>query len=176
MKYRLYFFVPYNISEIQKGIQAGHAALEYAYAYGDNEDYEHFIKHDKTWIVLNGGTTRGETFSKDYFDGLGSINQIANSLEENGIKYSKFYEPDLNFALTAVCFLADERVWDFEKYPEFENCLLDLRMYEAMYGKSKFTRENLIEKYPEEYNNWVKALGGYENVFLRSIIKDKRLA
>ncbi len=30
LEQRMYFFVPYNISEIQKGIQAGHAALQYA--------------------------------------------------------------------------------------------------------------------------------------------------
>ena len=31
LELRMYFFVPYNISPIQKSIQAGHAALEYAY-------------------------------------------------------------------------------------------------------------------------------------------------
>ena len=31
---------------------------------------------------------------------------------------SLFSEPDLNFALTAVCFIADERVFNYEDYPE----------------------------------------------------------
>lgn len=60
MKYRMYFFVPCNISEIQKGIQAGHAALEYAFLYGDTDEYKSFIVNDKTWIILNGGTEKWE--------------------------------------------------------------------------------------------------------------------
>ena len=29
------------------------------------------------------------------------------------------HETDLNYALTAVCFIADERVLDKEKYPDY---------------------------------------------------------
>ncbi len=33
---------------------------------------------------------------------------------------ARFCEPDLGDQLTAICFLVDERVWDREKYPDFE--------------------------------------------------------
>ena len=48
---RMYFLVPYNISEIQKSIQAGHAALEYAHQYKDDPETWEFVKDHKTWIV-----------------------------------------------------------------------------------------------------------------------------
>ena len=57
LKKRLYFFVPYNISPIQQAIQAGHAALEYAFKYGNTEEFIDFVTNHKTWIILNGGTT-----------------------------------------------------------------------------------------------------------------------
>ena len=56
-EYRMYHLVPYNLSPIQQGIQAGHSALEFAEVYKDTDQYKHFIKHDKTFIVLNGGTS-----------------------------------------------------------------------------------------------------------------------
>ena len=148
MEYRLYFFVPYNISDIQKGIQAGHAALEYANFLGSNYEYLQFIKNDKTWIILNGGTTNDET---------GDLNNIMSLLHENDINYTFFREPDLNNALTAICFLADERVWNKEKYPDYEECP--------------------VEEFREsEYKKWVKFVGGDKNVFLRELLKDKHLA
>lgn len=55
---RMYFFVPYNISEIQKGIQAGHSALEYALKYGRTKEFLDFVENHKTWVILSGGTTR----------------------------------------------------------------------------------------------------------------------
>ncbi len=173
MKYRLYIFVPYNISEIQKGIQAGHAALEYAYLHGGSFEYNEFIKNDKTWIILNGGTTRNGNWETDL--GLGSLNEIARELLENKIRYSLFSEPDLNFALTAVCFLADERVWDFETYPDFEKSLWEESLASSLgYVRS---RERLMEMFPEDYATWVKEIvGGKKNAFLRELIRNKKLA
>ena len=72
MKYRLYFFVPYNISPIQQAIQAGHAALEYAYKFGNTSDYIDFMINDKTWVILNGGTTNDDLI-KDKDDGFTQI-------------------------------------------------------------------------------------------------------
>ena len=114
LKYRMYFFVPYNISPIQQAIQAGHAALEYAVKYYNtaNQDFIDFMKNDKTWIILNGGTTNskgkpGANYRSDLEPYRGSLDNIAQQLTMNDIKYSLFFEPDLNDALTAVCFLAD---------------------------------------------------------------------
>lgn len=147
MKYRMYFFVPYNISEIQKGIQAGHAAIQYVVEHGHSKEFRDFYINSKTWIILNGGTTR---YSQE---DCGSMNQIAESLFDNGIPYTLFQEPDLNNALSAICFLADERVWDKEKYPDFEDYDGEL-----------------------EYQEWFDSVGGEKNVFLRELLKDKHLA
>jgi len=152
MKYRMYFFVPYNISDIQKGIQAGHAALEYVENYGNTSIYHSFITNDKTWIVLNGGTTRD---FKDGIDGFGDMNAIRSQLSSNNITHASFREPDLNYALTAICFLADERVWDFENYPEWQTVPI-------MNSKT--------------YEEWVESIGGEKNLFLRNFLADKRLA
>lgn len=175
MKYRMYFFVPYNISEIQKGIQAGHAALEYANWHGASFEYKDFIKNDKTWIILDGGTTRKK--SENPSDTMGSLNFIEDQLIENNIRRANFYEPDLNFALTGVCFLADERVWDFENYPDFEKSLWEEAVATSMFGGQKRSREFLIEKYPEAYMTWTTdVMGGEKNAFLRELIRNKKLA
>ena len=150
MKYRMYFFVPYNISEIQKGIQAGHAALEYAERFYHTATYRNFITADKTWVILNGGTTRGQ-FQCEDGEGLGSMNEISISLVANYIPHANFCESDLNYALSAICFLADERVFDFKKYPD--------------YDFDKEWRTSYIER-----------VGGEKNSFLRELIRDKRLA
>ena len=115
LELRMYFFVPYNLSSIQKGIQAGHAALEYALRYGRTELFKTFMRDYKTWIILNGGTTRDVGISMENGIEAGTLNQIRLGLESNNIFHSFFREPDLNYALTAVCFIADERVWNFER-------------------------------------------------------------
>jgi len=193
---RLYFFVPYNISEIQKGIQAGHAALEYAHKFKDDPDFIDFVEYHKTWIILNGGTTNGR-LSINHETGwvanpridedpyLGSLDNIANFLIKNDIPYSLFEEPDLNDALTSVCFLADERVWNYKDYPGFLDYVLKIKMYPealaAMPAENEVilrmqSEEKLKELFPEYYNEWVQFMGGEKNLFLRELIKGKKLA
>lgn len=149
---RMYFFVPYNISEIQKGIQAGHAALEYAREYGNTKLFKEFANNHKTWIILNGGTTR--QYNNDKLE-IGTLDEINIQLSKY-VPYARFYEPDLNNALTAVCFIADERVWDFEKYPDYD------------------VENNDCNS--REYTKWIKSIGGKQNAFLRELIRNKRLA
>lgn len=154
MEYRLYFFVPYNISDIQKGVQSVHAAIQYTIQYAQNQDFKDFFINDKTVIILNGGTTR---FPKQDTEGQGTLNDIMDALELNGIDFSFFCEPDLNHALSAICFLADERVWNKEKYPDYEECP--------------------VEEFREsEHQKWIEFVGGDKNVFLRELLKDKHLA
>jgi len=107
LKQRMYGFVPYNLSDIQKGIQFGHACIEYQLKHGKNADYLDWAKRDKTFIILNGGTTN---------DVSGTINALQKDLKSMGIKFATFREPDLNNALTGIVFLLDERVWDRERY------------------------------------------------------------
>lgn len=176
LELRMYFFVPYNLSPIQQAIQSGHAALEYAWQYKDTILFREFIRDWKTWIILNGGTTN----EKRDFDGLaqGTLNQIEDQLRENKVKFAYFQEPDLNDALTAVCFICDERVWNHKDYPDFLDYL-----FEENHMSSQKRIEILmtdIEEvkviYQDYYNDWHKLIGGKENIFLRDLIRDKRLA
>lgn len=142
---RMYFFVPYHLSGIQKGIQAGHSALEYANLYANTPEFKYFIQSHKTWIILNGGTTS-------------DLQGVSEALHYYGINFSRFREPDLDNALTSVCFLAPEQVYDREKYPDLAPCKED-------------------EKYAiETIKAWVNSLGGINNVVLRRLITGKHLA
>jgi len=183
LEVRMYFFVPYNISEIQKGIQAGHAALRYARAFSaDNPEVWDFVDNHETWIVLNGGTMNDQ---RD-FDGIpaGSMNQIGDQLLEADINFSYFLEPDLNNGLSALCFLCDERVFNKEDYPDFIDFVFNKMSPEALaimpYENEMLLRsqstQNLKEQFPEYYKEWVRSLGGVKNVFLREITKDKKKA
>jgi|WetSurMetagenome_2_1015567.scaffolds.fasta_scaffold578776_1 hypothetical protein len=146
---RMYFFVPNSLSPIQKGIQAGHAALEYARLYGDTIEYINFIRWHKTWIILNGGTT----MDVDKNGNAGDLNLIAGSLYNEKVNFAFFREPDLNNAVTAVCFLANEFVYNRELFPDLPT----------------------EYSYPE-YMKWVESLNGIQNVFLRKLITGKSLA
>jgi hypothetical protein len=180
-KQRMYFFVPYNISPIQQAIQAGHAALEYAYRYHNEKDYRNFIERDKTWIILNGGTTQDGRLGYD----LGTMQELHHSIMDAGVHHSIFCEPDLNSALTAVCFLADERVWDRETYPDFYDWAIELEIDpELKYAidlKKPQVRRFILEEhkavFPELYEKWTnEVLGNHHNEFLRNLISGKKLA
>ena len=179
LELRMYFFVPYNISPIQKSIQAGHAALEYAYKNSNGGLFIHFMDHWKTWIILDGGTTNSQ---RELGTGisLGSLNQIADLLKENGIDFSYFEEPDLNNALTAVCFIADERVFNYEDYPDFLDWIFKTYLYDEPTDRIiRLRMMGMLEltfMFPEYYKEWVEFIGGSKNVFLRELIKDKKLA
>lgn len=180
LELRMYFFVPYQLTGIQQGIQCGHAALEYADMYYNTDLFKRFVKNHKTWVVLNGGTTNA---SYD-FDGApkGSLNRIADLLHENKIDFESFFEPDLNDALTAVCFICDERVFNKEKYPMFKDYLLDGYVDGFSYNMKqefhsiKYDNLKLQEKFPVHYREWVDLVGGEKNAFLKNLIDGKKLA
>jgi len=173
LKKRMYFLTMYNISDIQKSLQCGHAALEYAYKYKDTEEVWDFIKNHKTWVILNGGTSNDATQS---FYGLekenGSMEQHALALFENKVQFSKFYEPDLNYSLSAICLIVDERVFNKEDYPEFPQYLAQAREDFTF----NFGGAPLEEEYPEDYKKWVELMGGKKNVFLKEFLSSFRLA
>jgi len=185
LELRMYFFTIYQLTGIQAGIQCGHASLEYANKYYDAGFFQEFVKEHKTWIILNGGTTNDQ---RD-FDGIpaGTLNQIGDQLHENDIPFSFFHEPDLNDALTSLCFICDERVFNHKDYPDFVNWLLDIKMTEE--GKEEARKNNpelwvklrlypdlQQEMFPEYYKEWVRFVGGIKNVFLRELIRDKKKA
>lgn len=155
LEQRMYFFVPYQLTGIQKGIQSGHSSLEFVLKFGRyNPDHLiwDFIEKHKTWVILNGGTTNDDRDFKGL--SVGSLNQIGDDLAENEIDFSYFHEPDLNRALTAVCFICDERVFKKKVY-------LD-------YPISEFFVMG-------DYEGWVESVGGEKNVFLRELINGKSL-
>jgi hypothetical protein len=110
--YRMYGLVPYNISPIQQGIQFGHAVVEYGLQHFADSDYQQWATSDKTFIILNGGTTNLNT--------PGTLNSHEYAIEAMGIKHANFFEPDLGDQLTAVVFLVDDRVFDREAWPNYD--------------------------------------------------------
>ena len=106
--------------------------------------------------------------------------QVADSLKENGIDFSYFEEPDLNNALTAVCFIADERVFNREDYPNFPDYLINSNCGEISAQRIveiKMTPEEELKlTYRGHCEAWEFMMGGKKNIFLRELIKGKKLA
>jgi hypothetical protein len=147
--YRMYGLVPYNLSPIQQGIQFGHAVVEYSLQMADrNEDspikiaYNRWAKHDKTFIILNGGTTNNRKFDGEYVGTLNAhLAAIHNSYGKSGHPIAEFREPDLGDQLTAFVFLVDDRVFDKVNYPDFDG----VNTAEAYYDwKMKFGADSNI--------------------------------
>lgn len=152
LELRMYFFTIYQLSGIQKGIQAGHAALEYARLFGNSDLFKEFVSKWKTWVILNGGTTND--------DSVGTINDIENILISLGVNYAAFREPDLNNALTSLCIICDERVFNRRDYPDY---------IEYPYNSNLTLMVN-------DYDKWVDSIGGETNKALRELISRMKLA
>jgi hypothetical protein len=106
---RMYFFVMYNLSGIQKGIQAGHAAVEYGLKYGDTSLYKDFANHHKTFILLDGG-------------GSNDMIEREHELLNFGIKFAAFKEPDLNYSTSAIAFIVPEEIYGIDS-KELKECV-----------------------------------------------------
>lgn len=142
----MYVLVLRQLDGINKGIQAAHACLEYALRYGNTEKYQKYINNNKTIIILNGGT------SADLYS-------IYKDLENNDINFGYFREPDLDNMITAICFLADERVYN------------EMALKEYFETHVNVAQEDLMSC-PE----YLKAIGGKKNAVIKYIISNKRLA
>ena len=157
-EYRMYGLVPYNLSPIQQGIQFGHAVVEYGLEFFGTQEYQEWARRDKTFIILNGGTTNDNTMR------LGTLQQNYFELTDRGIKVREFHEPDLGDQMTAVVFLVDDRVFDRVNWPDYNGTFY-------------------VDGTPEstEYYNWKMKFAETENeanniVFLRDFLKNFRLA
>jgi len=195
LELRMYGLVPYNISPIQQGIQFGHAVVEYGQMvkYSNKsllDQYNDWADNWKTFMIYNGGTSNHSQNRYQIFDEsfVGSMEQNLKTLQENEITVATFYEPDLNDMLSGIVFIVDERVFNKDKYPDF-----DLRKY---YGdvkeKMKEAQDELATnpmdpKFPSIYNllgsnvrkdwdDWVESIGGRKNLFLRIFLKNFRFA
>jgi hypothetical protein len=164
LKYRMYGFVMYNLSDIQKGIQFGHAVVEYTSLYSNTKSYKRWENKDKTFIILNGGSSNRSGYS-EYDDNrhstanFGTMEKYGEELKDNKIPFAVFYEPDLNNATSAIVFLVDERVFDRELYPDFI--------------RNEFASN---EENDKQYQNWVEKIGGKANEFLRGWLPKFKLA
>lgn len=151
MELRMYGFVNYQLTGIQKGIQFGHAVVEYGQQVKKTGDpklinkWNDWADNWKTFIILNGGTTN---------DKNGSINKLYEEVKKNNIFTVSFREPDLGDQMTAFVFIVDERVFNKNKYPDFQSSWI-----------------NPFAKF-----SWIKKIGGEDNLFLRNFLLDKKLA
>lgn len=130
---RMYSMVLRQLTPMQKGIQSLHAVVDYSEMMKNeaiDEDtknaYNDWANRDKTMIVLDAGT------SQDLQDAI-------TFLRNQKIIHKVFCEPDLYDMPTAVCFIADERVWDTKTYPSYEQYVAIKKM-EA--DKSREIRDN----------------------------------
>jgi hypothetical protein len=162
LTYRMYGLVAYQLSEIQKGIQFGHAVVEYGLEFGNSPEYQKWAKEDKTFIILNGGTTNTRYDEND--DHIGSLNNHRQLLSDEEVQFRSFFEPDLGDQLTAVVFLVDDRVFDKKIWPDYNGTFY-------------------VDGTPEvtEYWNWIMKFSDSEQearriVFLREFLKNFRLA
>lgn len=181
LELRMYGFVPYNISEIQKGIQFGHACVEYGLNNFHSNQYLDWAKYHKTFIILNGGTSNH--VDSEY---VGSMEGILEELKKNDITLATFNEPDLNDMLSGIVFIIDEKVFNREVYLDFgdwvmknhfqylKNNMLTDRKIERMRKEGYFLTGNEDEK--KLYSDWVDFVGGEKNVFLRDYLKNAKLA
>lgn len=171
LEYRMYGLVNYQLSgTIHAGIQFGHAVVDYGQSIkgmGKVEDvYNKWANEDKTFIILNGGTTNINP------NKLGGLNQHLITLKNNGVLCKDFYEPDLGDQLTAICFLVDERVWNKELYEDFEPEVLP-------WSKQKQSEKKILDlekRNKINYQHWITKIGGETNAFLRSYLRPLRLA
>jgi len=169
LELRMYFLVPYNISEIQKGIQSGHAALEYARKYGGDEEFKNFVDDYKTWIILNGGTTGSARDSNNVCHG--TLDQFGDFLSDIDYKFASFNEPDLNGALSALSFICDERVFNNEDYPDFETWVRNNNGQWNGIGA-----ELVLVDHNKWLNDYIDFIGGAKIYSLKSRLRNYKLA
>ena len=169
---RMYFFVMGNIGTIDKGIQAGHCSQEYSNLFGDTELYKDWFKNYKTFILLSGGSSNNGIILDD--DGhewwidetsFGSMELYQKYLIENNIPYASFNEPDLNYSLSSLCFICDNKVFDWINYPTFEKWI-----------QLNPPNDEIPLNMDEKYNEWIEFVGGQQNEKLKELIYGKKLA
>jgi hypothetical protein len=171
LELRMYGLVAYQLSgTIHAGIQFGHAVVDYGRNIRDvntlEKIYNNWADKDKTFIILNGGTTNNNP------DRLGTLNKHLNLLNDAGIIVQSFCEPDLGDQLTAIVFLVDERVFNKTLYPDFTTETLP-------WSRNKPSEKQISEleaRNVENYKHWVEKIGGEKNAFLREYLKPLRLA
>ena len=85
------------------------------------------------------------------------MRECRETLENLGVPYAAFYEKDLGSIVTSISFLVEDKVWDSDAYPAYEEELDDI--------SSDF--ENPV---------WLIMMGGRRNLELRNFLKSKKLS
>ena len=140
----MYSLVLRQLSPIQKGVQSAHSIVEYIQKFYKSSEYIHWVNVDKTIIMLDGGTYQ-------------EMKECRDTLAELGVPYMAFYEQDLGNLITSISFLVEDKVWDYESYPSYEDEL----------DESSSESENPI---------WLIMMGGRRNLELRKFLRSKRLS
>ena len=167
MELRMYGLVNYQLTGIQKGIQFGHAVVDYSQSIRKSENsielekYNEWADNHKTFIILSGGTTNLS------IEKPGTMNLHLKALIDNNIYCRSFHEPDLGDQLTAISFIVDERVFNKEKYPDYQ-----FQLKQADILSPKF----ICDEEKEDWIKWVHSIGGQSNLFLRTFLTNFRLA
>ena len=177
LTYRTYVFVERHLSPIDKGIQSAHAVIEYyneAKIWNKTDEKNNFDKwatFDKTLILLDGGC-------------VNDLDDIEETLSINLIHHGSFREPDLDNILTSIAVVVDERVFNKEDYPDYQEWLKkEKKMYftksEDFYyyfnaNNCDFTNNEVMHN--SLYKEWVNFIGGKKNVILREMINNRKLA
>jgi len=156
MEYSMYYLVLRHLSGINKAVQTSHCSIEYAIKYQNEPDFLKYSTIDKTIVMLDGGTHQ-------------DMVETQKLLEESGVKHGYFLEPDINNAMTAICFLVDERLWKRELYMTDYNRFVEQRLMEDEIS-------HYASYVPEYLGDWIKYIGGKENNTIYNIIRGKKLS
>lgn len=140
----MYSLVLRQLSPIQKGVQSAHSIVEYIKKFYTSSEYIQWVNVDRTIIMLDGGTFQ-------------EMKECRETLETLGVPYAVFYEEDLGNLVTSISFLVEDKVWDSDAYPAYEEELDDI--------SSDF--ENPV---------WLIMMGGKRNLDLRNFLKSKKLS
>lgn len=186
LELRMFTLVPYNIMGIQKGIQHEHSVTQYLVdhvidAVVPDERAKRWARSHKTVIVKNGGTSN-EGHEVDHIEGsiwyVGTMQQARETLKELDVRFSEFYEPDLNSMLTGLSLIADERVFDRRKYPDYNFPAFPrwVKEYEGEWITAE-EMEELYDKQKEEtWVSYLEMIGGELNHKLREFLFSYKLA
>lgn len=171
----MYGLVLNNLSPIQQGIQFGHALQEYnnemMLDIADDKtkhDFNQWRLNDKTFIILNGGTSNS-------INKKGTLNQHLAYLLSGNISCATFHEPDLNDALTAIVFPVRENVYNEIDYPNFYKWLSNRYGSSEIYNKQFGIKTDIKELFPDEYIEW-NSIVGEDTITFRTWLKQFKLA
>lgn len=145
LQHKFFVLLPFNISAMQCGCQAFHAGKDYFVKYHRTPQFK--VWNDQNTVVF---LDAGDTNNDEGTDFFGSLNQDLKTLQGIDVPVGIFYEPSLNNALTAVGFIADERVFNRKLYA---------------------WEDRTSPRVPTEEE--IESIGGFRNLVLRGIVYPK---